>query len=115
MKENKRNDLIKLIDISRVSNKAKEEVKKQVPKEVTQSQYNSVMGNLESVLKANERFYKKANAVYKTIKCLEVHNYAPEMNKAHLKNGDIVKIPQIFSIENAANYIAKQELSKQLN
>lgn len=108
---NKRKELINLINISKVSKKAKEEVIKQVPKELTQNDLNKVLPNLEKVLKANEKFYKIANAVYKSIKKLEVHHYAPEMNKAHLKNGEIVKVPQIFSLENAANYITKHQLN----
>jgi hypothetical protein len=39
------------------------------------------------------------------VKGLERHAYAPEMNKLHFVNGDIINVPQMKTIKEALNYI----------
>lgn len=49
------------------------------------------------------------NYLKKHIKGIEVHNYAPELNKLHfINNFKPIKIPQIISIEEAIETIAKK-------
>ena len=47
----------------------------------------------------------------KDVLCLEVHKYAPELNKLHLFDGAIFSTPQITEIDNAIKY-ANYENSK---
>ena len=37
----------------------------------------------------------------KDVLCLEIHKYAPELNKLHLFDGAIFSTPQITKIDNA--------------
>lgn len=39
------------------------------------------------------------------IKCVEVHKYAPELNKIHLKDGTVINAPQITTIEQAERFL----------
>ena len=45
--------------------------------------------------------------VFKKIKGIEVHNYAPELNKIILTNGYNIAAPQITDIEKALLFITK--------
>jgi hypothetical protein len=46
----------------------------------------------------------------KVIYRLETHLYAPELNKIHLTNGDMISAPGITTIEKAEELIIKRKL-----
>lgn len=39
------------------------------------------------------------------IRCLEIHNYAPELNKIHLVDGTIISAPSIKTIKQAEEFV----------
>ena len=43
------------------------------------------------------------------IKCLERHQYAPELNKIHLSDGTVVNAPGITTIEKAEQYLKEKK------
>lgn len=49
------------------------------------------------------------------IKCLERHQYAPELNKIHLSDGTVVKSPGITNIEKAKQYLKEKRWSLKPN
>ena len=48
---------------------------------------------------------KTANMRYGNVKCLERHAYAPEMNKLHMNDGTVHKVPQQTTIVDAIDYL----------
>ena len=42
---------------------------------------------------------------YGNVKCLERHAYAPEMNKLHMNDGAVHKVPQQTTIVDAIDYL----------
>jgi len=48
---------------------------------------------------------KTASMRYGNVKCLERHAYAPEMNKLHMNDGTVHKVPQQTTIVDAIDYL----------
>ena len=40
---------------------------------------------------------------------LEIHKYAPELNKLHLMNGEVFSTPQITEIDNAIKVFYEEQ------
>jgi len=66
---------------------------------------------LDNVIKDMYESYLKLNTQYKTYKTslkntyyLEVHRYAPELNKLHLRDGKIISVPQKTNIKDACKF-----------
>lgn len=77
-------------------------VLKQIPQsEVNELMYKKALKQLPKVMKQNAIRVKQINLIKKTVKGLERHAYAPEMNTLHFVNGSTFKVPQITTIENA--------------
>ncbi len=55
-------------------------------------------------LKEKQSFNKK---IFKKVIKLEVHRYAPELNKLHLFNNNTINTPKCTNIENAIAYVIK--------
>jgi hypothetical protein len=71
---------------------------------------NEVLDCSQNILKL-ECFNKSK---YKMIDKLEIHRYAPELNKLLFKNGKEIKTPQIDNIENAIAFIIKNQSLEQI-
>ena len=39
------------------------------------------------------------------IRCIEVHNYAPELNKIHMVDGTIISAPSIRTFKQAEEFL----------
>lgn len=40
-----------------------------------------------------------------SIRCVEVHNYAPELNKIHMVDGTVISAPQVKTFEEAERFL----------
>lgn len=72
--------------------------------EVNEVMYNKAVKALPNVMKANKAFTVKYNRLLKSVKGLERHSYAPEMNALHFKGGEIIKTPQKTTVEDALTW-----------
>jgi hypothetical protein len=52
--------------------------------------------------------------VFNKIKCIEVHKYAPELNKIIFKNNTEIKAPQVINMEQATLFLLNRLSLEQL-
>lgn len=87
----------------------KAEVLKQlngITSDISDDKYWQASGNIETCLKATKELLKRCNIIKKKVLKLEVHKYAPELNKVHLKNGDTIAARGCTTIEQAIKHLA---------
>jgi hypothetical protein len=48
----------------------------------------------------------------KQVRGLEVHTYAPELNKLHFKDGSEARCPNIISIDEAIRYVEENNIPR---
>ena len=91
------------------SNEVKQEVLKQLENraEPTEDQFKTVLKRIPLVMKSAKKYLTKVSKLNKRVEGLEVHAYAPELNKLHLKCGSVYNVPQKKSIKEAVEYLVK--------
>lgn len=52
----------------------------------------------------------KFNVIEDEVLKLELHKYAPELNRIHLKNGKTISTPNCLTIKGSINYIIEKNL-----
>lgn len=89
-------------------NKAtKARVLAQIPENVNDEQLWSALTNIDNCLKANRELLKRYDAIKKQALKLEVHKYAPELNKLHFKNGNWTPAHGCTTMDDAIMHAAK--------
>lgn len=104
-------DKLKMLITKRAGYSAvvKAEVLKQlngIASDISDDKYWQASGNIETCLKATKELLKRCNIIKKQVLKLEVHKYAPELNKVHLKNGATIAARGCTTIEQAIKHLA---------
>ncbi len=89
-------------------NKAtKARVLAQIPETVNDEQLKQALCNIETCLKANRELLKRYDAIKKQAVYLEVHQYAPELNKLHFLHGGWTPAHGCTTMHDAIMHAAK--------
>lgn len=73
--------------------------------EISPEKCEEILKRVPIVMKANKEWLKKFDRVRKVAVALEKHDYAPELNRLHIKGGIAIKASGSRTIEQAVEQI----------